>query len=257
MVDSGLLSLAPVIEASRSWICIRPLTYEDKVESDYLRQMYSPRGGLENTVFALMDPDAKRYLARPGRGPYEVWRDCFERPESMVEGLAKLASEFKPRAEPSALPTVADVRFGLNVAACDNRPLAITYTNGAPMGDFEKALAEQAWKPKMLGQFVYVKTGKKADLSAVAGFDGHEGVYFVQPDEFGVKGVVLSFAPASSSGGELGEAMASALGRFKPIDQSDHRGHLARGVRQGIRWKPLVPVEDRQAEEATKRLWGG
>lgn len=253
MVDSGLLSLAPIIEASRAWICIRPLTYEDKVESDYLRQIYSPRGGLENTVFALMDPDAKRYLARPGRGPYEVWRDCFERPQSMVEGLAKLSAEFKTKAEPTALPTVASVRFALNVAACDNRPLAIAYTASASASDLELALATHAWKPKMMGQFVYVTTSDKGQLSSVTGFDGKEGVYFVQPDEFGVKGSVIAFGTAA----ELESTMTAALLAFKAIDQTDHRGHLARGVRQGIRWKPLVPVEDRQADEATKRLWGG
>lgn len=256
MVDSGLLSLAPIIAASRAWICIRPLTYENKAEADYLRAVFSPRGGLENTVFALMDPNATRHLVAPGRGPYMVWADCFEKPQSMIDGMAALAKQFKPLTPPNTLPTVESVRLAMNTAACDNRPLAILYAK-ADTAALSKKVGALAWEDAMLGQLVYAETRTEADLKKVSGFDGKEGVVFVQPDEFGVEGKMIGFVPISAGTDEMRKAMAKAVAAYKPIDQSDHRGHLGRGVRKGVRWKPAIAVEDRQADQATKNLWGG
>ncbi len=256
MVDSGLLSLTSIIAASRAWICIRPLTYENKAEADYLRAVFSPRGGLENTVFALMDPNATRHLVAPGRGPYMVWADCFEKPQSMIDGMAALAKQFKPLAPPSTLPTVESVRLAMNTAACDNRPLAILYAKSGAE-ELNKKVAALAWEDAMLGQLVYAETKSSDDLKKVGGFNGEEGVVFVQPDEFGAEGKVIGFAPTSSDVAAIRKAMAKAVAAYKPIDQSDHRGHLGRGVRKGVRWKPAIPVEDRQADQATKNLWGG
>jgi hypothetical protein len=91
--------------------------------------------------------------------------------------------------------------------------------------------------------------------------EGKPSVEIVQPDEYGVKSTLLATTPtpatkATISRNELEALLSQALSKFKPWTL-DHRQHLAQGVRNGIRWKTAVPVEDKQADAATKRLWGG
>jgi len=57
-MDESFLSDTNIIRESRNFVCIRLATYEDSAEADYLRQVFSGRSGeLDNTVFALMNPD--------------------------------------------------------------------------------------------------------------------------------------------------------------------------------------------------------
>lgn len=259
MVDSSLLSDAKVVAATRKWICIRPLTYEDKTESDYLKTIFAPRGRLENTVFALMDSDATKFMSYPSRTPHMLW------PESplMAQGLNEMAKPFTPKSNPSALPTVKSLRFALNVAACDNRMAAIIVSDPKNREQDLKVIRELAWSPSNLGQFTYVVIDNTIPLSVISNRNAvlpsefkSGGILFVAPGEFGTNGSALSFAKTTDSKEQVQAAINRAYAAFKPLDQSDHLAHLRRGVQQGIRWRPLLPVEDAQAQQATDRLWG-
>jgi len=128
-MDRSFLLQKDVIEASRDFVCIRLATYENKAEADYLVQVFRGRlGTLENTVFAVMSPDARKYLARPGRAPNFAYRDAGE----MAAQMQKLAKEYAAAAGERALPAMKDLRLAINTAACDNMPLIVPVGADAP-----------------------------------------------------------------------------------------------------------------------------
>jgi hypothetical protein len=233
-MDRGPLSQAETIAASRDFICIRPLTYEDKAEADYLRKVWSRRGALENTAFGIMDPKGSKYLAGPGRGPEFLMGPPEDTNFSPAADMKKLAEPYLKAAKaPRTLPVVKNLRLAMNVAACDNLPLVITR-------EVTPELAKLSWSTEFIGKFVYVVDAtQKEDLSVM------------QPEAYGSRG------PALFSGAVSAETLRAGWEKFKPLDKSDHRGHLSKGVQLQIRWKPAVPAEDAQQQAATQRLWGG
>ncbi len=252
MLDRGPLSDAKVIATLRNFVCVRPLTYENQAESDYLRKIFAPRGFLENTVFTIMDPEAKKYLARPGRGADTLYGDPSDKEFSLPKSLAAVAKPFQSIAPLQAFPSSGNTRYGLNVAACDYRPLALVVGTDEERKTLKSQVAKLAWSEKYWGVFTYAES-KPDDLSQISGAPSKSGIYFVQPDEYGVKGTVLGFTDSNE---QLETVMREALNKYKPRVVGDHRGHLTNGVKKGIRWKSAIPCEDQQSVQATLRLWG-
>lgn len=233
-MDRGPLSQATTIAASRDYICIRPLTYEDKAESDYLRKVWSRRGALENTAFGIMDPKGTKYLAGPGRGPEFIMGPPEDTNFSPAADLRKLAGPYLKSAKPAkSLPVVKTLRLAMNVAACDNLPLVIARKPN-------EELAKLAWSSEFIGKFIYVVDATQTSELKV-----------MQPETYGRTGPTLIEGPITA------ETLRAGWEKFKPLDKSDHEGHLRRGVELKIRWKPAVPCEDQQQQSATQRLWGG
>lgn len=202
--------------------------------------MFSPRGGLENTVFAIMDSGRSKYYVQPNRMPYFAFAGCDSDPSIMAKGMDKIALEFSKDPAPSQLPLVTGLRYALNVAACDRRPVVIIKGNEEERKQAKTLLAPISWAESYVGQFVFTEEAGPASIT------------IVQPDPYGVKTTILS----TVEGNEVERALTEALAKFKTWT-NDHRTHLSQGVAQGIRWRPAVPVEDQQADFATKRLWGG
>jgi hypothetical protein len=73
-MDKSFLSDPDVIAASRKFICIRLLSYENKEEAAFLKTFNVGRNGdVENTVFCILSPDAKQRLSRASRGTGQVY----------------------------------------------------------------------------------------------------------------------------------------------------------------------------------------
>lgn len=237
----------------RDWVCVRPLSYENKAEADWLRPIFNRNGALENTVFTLVDVAANKQLVPAGRGPYWAWPGCDESPQLMADGLVSLLKKFKPTAEASTVPLVGSVRNALNVAACDNQPLAVVVGTPEQRTALLAELQAPVWAEDTRGRMVFVEASSSEDLKPIGGEIPSQGVVFVQPGEYGVDGTVLCTGVL----GDLKSSFTKALAAFKPIDKSNHRAHLSNAVRKGIRWRPVIPVEDRASQQATKGLWGG
>src|SRR5438132_10035446 len=103
-MDRSFLSQAPVIEASRHFVCVRLTTYENKEEGDFLKSFKVTRSGeLENTVFTILSPDGKRQLARAARAARQTFGDAAR----MAETMNRLAGEHEQKAavgQPAELP---------------------------------------------------------------------------------------------------------------------------------------------------------
>ncbi|MEQ1823474.1 MAG: hypothetical protein ABL949_13270 [Fimbriimonadaceae bacterium] len=172
--------------------------------------------------------------------PYFAFPGCENDPTIMAKGMDKIAKPYNNAPMPQQLPIVKGLRYALNVAACDRRPVVVIQGTEAERKHAKEKLATISWQDEFIGQFVFTEQ------------DGPASVEIVQPDSYGVKGTVLAKALSD----QIEPALKDAITKFKTW-ANDHRVHLSEGAKNGIRWRPAVPVEDKQADLATKRLWGG
>jgi hypothetical protein len=236
-MDRSFLLQKDVIEASREFVCIRLATYEDKEEVDYLTKVFSGRtGALENTVFTMLSPDAKKYLARSGRSPQ--W--AFAEAKQMSEQMRAFAKQYAAAAPQQGLPAMKDFRLSLDVAACDNMPLVVAVSDDpAERAKLNEKLAEIAWSKEMLGKSAYAPAATTAQLRA-AKIDAKPGLYVIEPDRYGQTGKVLVKV---DDAGDLTKSLADALTRFKPLSK-EAREHMREGDRAGVYWQTATPVTD-------------
>ena len=236
MMDRSYLSDAAVVAASREFVCVRLATYESAAEAKVLSAVLQTRSGfLENTVFAILGPDGTTPLVRSGRSPREA---VGGPPEEAVKALpirmTELAKKYSPAGPVGgALPLLADLCRGLNVAACDLQPLVIV------LGDVEKELLPLAWSREYVGRFAWARSTPDEAAKVIDGKLGK--VVVVQPDAFGLKGKVL----ASSDGKDLSAALAKGLRDFV-AEPKDSRRHIDEGIRRGLVWKTEIPITDPQ-----------
>jgi hypothetical protein len=130
-MDRSFLSRPDVIAASRSFVCVRLATYENKEEGAFLKAFHVTRSGdLENTVFTILSPDGKRQLARASRSADHTFADAA----AMAGTMRRIAAAYTARnagGPPPTLPKVANVRLAVDIAACDNQPLVLVFGQDA------------------------------------------------------------------------------------------------------------------------------
>jgi hypothetical protein len=250
MMDRSFLSDPAVVAASREFVCIRLATYESAAEAKVLTSVFQSRSGmLENTVFAFLAPDGKTPLARAGRSPREAVGGAPEEAVKALPGKMKEMVAKYPGAAPvgGALPYLADLRRGMNVAACEIQPLVGVVSKGDEgRRRIEEALLPLVWSAEFAGRFALARAKDPAEAAGyVEGKIGSEGVFVVQPDAFGQKGRLLAFAPGSDRDG-MAAALKQGLQQFA-AEPKDSRRHIDEGTRRGIRWKSEIPVTDPQA----------
>jgi hypothetical protein len=234
-MDRSFLSNQAVIAASRDFVCIRLLSYEDKDEMAFLKTFGAGKSGeVENTVFCMVAPDGNRLLTRATREPRG---SAVQLADSMI----RVAKDFPPKArkQPTReIPLVASVRLALNVAACDRQPLVLV------RGGDEKlraAMSELAWSPDFVGKFVYA-IDSRIDKVAVEGLAEDASIQVIDPDTFGAKGKVIGQVTTSSSQ-RLAAALTASLAKFQRSERNFWQ-HVKTGQSQGVFWETLTPVTD-------------
>jgi len=250
-MDGSFLSDPGVIKASRNYVCIRLATYESAQEAAVLKEIWTSRSGeLENTVFAILTPDAKRHLVRAGRSPSWAFG---ESPEKMASTMNRLARRYSSGGRARVLPVIKDVRLALNVSACDQLPVVIGCAmDEKQMKTMEKSLAKLAWDDAFAGRFSWVVTTNVDDLKPLQGRKSRTGIFVVQPDPYGVKADVLAEIPHQATPARMKKALAQALKKFdrKP---KDVQRHIRTGRRSGVRWKTEIPVTDSHSPQNPNR----
>ena len=253
-MDRSFLSNAQVVEASRDFVCIRLATYEDAEEAKFLEQIYTRGGDLENTVFAMLTPNAKRHLVRAGRGP------SFRSAQQMAQRMKQIVSQdyeksSDQRGADRTLPEMKSVDLAINVASCDGLPVVLAIgKDDAELAAMRKRLVPVAWSDKFAGQFVFATAKTDVDLRLIGGINEKkpEGIYILEPGRYGMMSSVL--AQLEEVGPES-KQIASVLNEFKP-HAKQHREHVQEGYQLGLRWETAIPVTDKQAVQAASRLWG-
>ncbi|MDA1053744.1 MAG: thioredoxin family protein [Planctomycetota bacterium] len=257
-MDGSFLSHESVVAASRNFVCIRLATYEDQQEAEFMSRVFTPRSGvLENTTFGILSPDGKRNLITPGRAPKHAFRDAT----SMANKMNLIALQH-PGARQAAwtdqrLPGMNSVDVALNVAACDNLPVLVTFAeNEQRLAEINKSLLKIAWSEPLAGQFVYGSTSNQQKLKPIPGVNVKEGILVVEPGPYGLTGKILRELPgiptSEQSKAELLQAVAS-FSRVAP----EYTSHIQLGIQLGIDWESAIPETDQQSIRAKERARAG
>ncbi|MCB1282274.1 MAG: hypothetical protein KDB18_12210, partial [Salinibacterium sp.] len=219
-----------------------PQTYEDQAEADFLVSLFAGRtGALENTVFCLLGPDGEERLSRSGRTPAWEFRDA----ETMAKALDRRFERFAEKAKSlAALPLHDDLSLGLNVAACDLRPLVVLKSpDEFTMAALEKRVAKLAWQDDHIGRQHYLKIVGESKDDRFKDLQLADGLSVLEATPFGAGGRVLAQAGLKASTKELDETLTSGRARHAPAPKS-RRQHMREGRLQGIKWESEIPVTD-------------
>ena len=249
-MDGSFLFQPEVIAASRQFVCARLVTYEDKEEALFLKWLARTRSGeVENSSFGILSPDGKSKLVFATRGI----RDTYPDAKAMAGGMNSIIEKYTPKAELAALPLVADIRIGLDVASADTQPfVAILAKDESKRSELETEVAKLAWSPAYVGRFVYASTTEAKDLALIEGVEKGSSVFVIQPDRFGLKGKVLAQT------GNINEIPAVLSAGMKALarEEKSLQTQVRDGRRLGIFWETKIPVTDpgeASARERSKR----
>jgi hypothetical protein len=251
-MDRSFLSQPDVVAASRSFVCVRLATYEDKDEGAFLKAFLVTRSGeLENTVFTILAPDGKQQLVRASRETNHLFNGAGR----MAETMKRIAGEYPTKGSvlpPSELPKVANVRLAINVAACDNQPLVLVFGGDAGVRkELEERLAALAWSDRFIGQFVYASASSPKDLAEFEGAKFENGILVIQSDKFGQKGKVLK-RTAGATREELARCLSEGAKLFER-EEKTFAGHVREGHSKGVFWETVLPVTDPMELRARER----
>ncbi len=253
-MDRSFLSSRDVVAASRKFVCIRLATYESKKEAEFMKTIFLGKGGvLANTVFCILAPDGKTKLVRPGRSP----GFAFSSSSRMASEMNRLVQQYplaaKTALTDAQLPMVKELDVSLNVAACDNRPLVVTFASGQRELDaINQKLLRKAWSEQFAGQFVYGSTLKKEDLKPLAGAKDSSAIMVVEPGAFGVSGKVVAQLDANATEASIQELLVKAIKDFEP-HVKNHRSHIQLGSQLGLEWESAIPETDVDSIRARER----
>ena len=219
------------------------MTYESAEEAKVLRSIWG-RGDLQNTVFAILDPYG-RPIVNGQRSPQRIFRDSTD----MATYMDQVAAHYRGHGDPTWLPVVDTVRLGLNVAACDSRPLVIVVAPTKTERDSLQArLAPAAWSDRLVGKLVYT-AGTASELRNIRGARINSGYLFVKPNDFGTEGEVVTQLSNSATATALTNAAMQTTG-IAFAEKLSQREHVMRGRRSGQSWDTAIPVTDQQALRA-------
>jgi len=228
-MDRSFLSQPEVVAASRKFVCIRLATYENAEEAAWLESIFvGGSGRLENTTFALLSPDGKSLLARPGRSPDFAFRDA----RHMASTMQGLAAHYRARElESTGVPWVDGLRLGINVAACEGQPLVALVCPPEQRQRWATPLARFYWQPTVQGQAVFCCQAPTADYPS--------GLYLLRPQAYGqVADVALRLPLREGWQQPLLRDLSRALPAPRALD------HVREGHRRGIYWQTRIPVTD-------------
>jgi hypothetical protein len=248
-MDRSFLSRPAVIDASRAYVCVRLATYEDQNEAEFLKGLVKTRSGeLENSSFAILDPDGKRKLTTSGRGPRRLFADA----NALAEDLTRLAKPFADKSAPASLPVVANVRLAIDIAAADNLPLVILVGEGPTREALSDKVAPLVWGKDFIGRFTFVLADSDKDLVRVSGARSKAGLLVVQPDQFGLAGKVLAQESEEATAEEVRAALRKGVEAFARKPVAD-RSHIRQGREAKIFWNTPIPVTDPEEAQARRR----
>ena len=236
-----------MVTASRNYVCIRPKSFEDEEESELLLSIFSGRQGrLENTVFTLMDSEAKRELIRSGRSPKWISEDADDFVEILTEISAEHPQSSKGKSKERSLPVIKGLKLAMNVAACDSMPLVVAVgKNEKATKKVNELLAPLAWSDAFVGRFRWVSLTGTEELVGQEGIPAEPGLYIVQTDAYGVSCELLAQAKSGAKAKALGTALTEALDAFEVRRQRRRGQHVREGERKGYSWEHATGHSER------------
>lgn len=239
-MDRSFLSDRAVVEASRSFVCARLLTFEDVEEAALMSRLLPGRDPV-NTVFTILDPSGREPLVRPGRSPRRRYASGAELAADMKRLAARYPGEEQVRPDQLGLPLLTDVRRALNVTECDAQQLVVLRGSDAALQPLLDELVRCCWSAELIGRFLYVRADDATDWDTIAGAGDAPaiGLLLVQTDRYGLTGRVVGAAEPGISAPRLQALLRDAAAAFSPAPV-DTRKRRRQGRRAGVRWEAEV-----------------
>jgi hypothetical protein len=252
-MDEGLLSEPRLLEASRSFVCVRLITYQDRAESAFLKTLgASATGGVLNTSFALLAPDGETVLSGTGRSPQQgLGVDEGASLDRLLASMEDIAGRYEAKRASGAvaLPYLASFKVALNVASCDNQPLVVVSTETkAAKAAIERRLAPLAWESAFRGRFAFAHSVDGAPLGSLEGAPVTDSVLVVQPGTYGLEGTVIAQTSGFSEA-SLRRLLERGISGFRGLAKG--RGELRQAKRRGLRWEE--DTADREPDPSNSR----
>jgi hypothetical protein len=251
-MDRSFLSHADVIAASRNFVCVRLTSYEDDAESAFCRSLMVGRSGeVENTTFTILAPDGETKLVRAFRATRGLFTDAADMARQMNSISAKYPGN-DDRATPP-LPLALDARIGLDIAACDNRPLIVIVASAEPAREeLESRVASIAWSTEFIGTFVYAAASSAKEVVGVTGIPAADGIAIIEPDAFGQSGRLMQFISSTDPNEHVAKAMRRSLSTYHMVAKN-RQSHRFNGMKNGSFWETKFPVTDPEEANARER----
>jgi len=243
LMDRSYLSDQAVVSASRAFICVRLVTYEDADEMEFMKSTYLFRTPTKNSLFAILDPTAREHLVAPGRSMKNTFKDAAE----MARRMKEISREY-PRAKKSApsklgLPYLKDVRVAMNVAACDAQRLLVLYAESkAERKKLETLLLPLAWNADLMGKLLFATTSDVKDLARIEGHSETAGLMVIEPDAYGLEARQVAFVKLGTKTADALRTLIEAA-EANEVGSKDSRRHIGKGRREGVHWEHAVKDE--------------
>ena len=171
-------------------------------------------------------------------------RGLFRDADDMVATLGRISERYpgKDDEELPALPAIKSVRLAINVAACDQTPLAIVYAKDAGLrNELAMKVRRLAWSDEFRGRLLFAIASTEDDVKTIDG--ANEGLLVVQAESFGRGAKLLVQADPSATSTSL----ANVLRKVNQSSSNNERSfgeHIRDGRRQGVFWETRLPVTD-------------
>jgi len=241
-MDRSYLSDKAVVEASRDFVCVRLITFENSDEAKLMKRLMRGRD-LVNTAFTILDPTGQKPLIAPARSP----RWAYDSGAEMARGMQRIHERFPGKKKVDAadlgMPLLEDVRIAMNVTECDAQQLVIVRGDDKHTRRMLDDLQDLCWSDDVIGRFLYAKADAQTDWGAI---DGSEqapasGLLVVQTDTYGLTGRVVASTSAKVGKAQLKKLLLEAAAAFEP-KSVDTRKLRREGRRKGLEWQTEVPV---------------
>jgi hypothetical protein len=251
-MDRSFLSQADVIAESRKFVCVRLTSYEDEAETAFCRSLLVGRSGdVENTTFSILAPDGKTKLVRASRSTKGLFTDAAD----MARQMAAISDKYPGNADSAnpPLPVALDAHIGLDVAACDNRPLLVVIAADETVRrDLEARVAKLAWNSDFIGTFTYASAASTKEIKGVSGIPAGDGIALIEPDAFGQSGRLLHYVAMGDSNERLAQMMRESLTESHATAKN-RQSHRFAGMQLGAFWETKFSVTDPEEANARER----
>ncbi len=256
-----MFSQKEFIDVSRSFVCIRIETYENKKSEEMVRSLLN--GRYANTAFCMFDPQGTRRLSRSGRSPGQVMGHRAEDSDAaVISEMKRIAKRYTARGEKTdtVLQDFLSFRQALNVASADQRLLVFINADKDAAQKLSTTLKPLFADEEVIGRFHldFLDDDDKEWTKAIMGAEASPAINIIRSGTFGQEGTVMQQLPLTASVDTIKKTLLAANKEFSSSEKrKTYAEHVMAGKRQGIKYETEIPYgEDRDGDGQADRRRG-
>ena len=231
-MEERVFSQPEIKKALSRFVCVR-LDGRESQDSAQLKIEYGPvvPGNVQNRI---VSPTGENLAALP------THLNTQDLAAYLNEWADRYPGENVSYTNESPMPYFSTVHQALNISACDARPLVIVVSdNNETKARLETMAKPLAWSDEFSGRFHFAQSDlENSTLEQLNGMKtpAENGVYIVEPDQFGMAGKVLYHARVDDPADKAISFATSALADFgKSFESQTLVNKFQRHTEEGAR----------------------